>query len=134
MPDHKVGSTYSFPMLRAAYKADPQNDGDPHFLLYRGDEIVALCLKHRFNPEPNEVWVGDDAVTAEWGKKLAALKDTRTLPLYYSPGGRAFYIYKGHHLISDDTTDLRSWRNERGMCHFHELYFSSQLKSAAFEV
>lgn len=119
-------------MLRAAYKADPQNDGDPHFLLYRGDEIVALCLKHRFNPEPNEVWVGDDAVTAEWGKKLAALKDTRTLPLYYSPGGRAFYIYKGHHLISDDTTEPQELAKRKGHVPLSRVVFLQPVKERSF--
>jgi hypothetical protein len=132
MPDHKVGNSYSFPILQAAYKADPQNESDPQFLLYRGDEIVALCLKHRSNPEPHEVWVGDETVTAEWGTKLAALKDKRTIPLYYSPGGRAFYIYKGHHLIREDTTDPQELAKRKGPVPLSRVVFLQPVKERSF--
>jgi hypothetical protein len=105
MPQHKPGSSYSFSQLLAAFAADPQSETDPHFLLYHGDEILALCLRHKYHRETGEVWVGNDSVTAEWGRKLAALKDKKTLPLYYSPRGRTLYTFKGHHLITGDTDD-----------------------------
>ena len=105
MPNHKVGASYSFSQLVKAYNADPQGDDDAHYLLYRGDEILALCLRHKFNHDPREVWVGNNPVVAEWGRKLAALKDKKTLPLYHSQRGRNLYEYKGHQLIIGDTDD-----------------------------
>jgi hypothetical protein len=105
MPNHQIGSTFSFSMLVNAYHADPQTDADAHFLLFRGDEILALCLRHKYNPDPAEVWVGDDPVVAKWGERLAALKEEKTVPLYYSPRNRTLYTYKGHHLITGDTQE-----------------------------
>ena len=105
MLSHIPGANYSFSQLLNAYHADPQPEADPHFVLYHGDEILALCLRRKFHPELHEVWVGNDPVAAEWGKKLAALKDKKTLPLYYSQRGRALYEYKEHHLILGDTED-----------------------------
>jgi hypothetical protein len=104
MPNHRPGATYSFGDLARAYNADPQNEDDAHFLLFRGDEILALCLRHKYNPNPNEVWVGDADQVAKWGKKLADLKDKKTLPVYYSPRNRTLYEYRDHHLITGDTT------------------------------
>jgi hypothetical protein len=105
MPTHIPGASYSFAQLVKAYNADPQTDPDAHYLLYRGDEILALCLRHRYHHDPREVWVGNDPVVAEWGSKLAALKDKKTLPLYYSQRGRTLYEYKDHQLITGDTND-----------------------------
>ena len=105
MPNHKPGANYSFPQLVHAYNADPQGDADAHFLLWRGDEILALCLRFKFNPDPGEVWVGNDPAVAAWGRKLAALKDKQTVPLYYSLRGRTLYEFKGQQLITGDTED-----------------------------
>ena len=91
MPNHISGSSYSFNQLLAAFTADSQADDDAHFLLYRGEEILALCLRFKYNPVPHEVWVGDDPVLAEWGRKLADLKGKKTVPVYYSQRGRRLY-------------------------------------------
>src|SRR5687768_15463719 len=107
VPNHKIGTTYSFAQLSAAYSADAQNDADAHFLLYRGDEVLALCLRHKYHPEPGEVWVGDKAAVAAWGKTVAGLKDQRTIPVYYSPRGAKFYQFKGDYLITGDTDDAQ---------------------------
>jgi hypothetical protein len=103
MPNHTPGSSYSFSQLMTAYHADPQADDDAHFLLYRGQEILALCLRYKYNHNPNEVWVGDAPPVAEWGRRLADLKDKKTLPVYYSQRGHTLYEYKDHHLITGDT-------------------------------
>ena len=95
MANPKLGSSYSFSQLIHAYGADPQADGDAHFLLYKGDEILALCLRHKFNPKAGEVWVGDDPAVAAWGKKLASLKGEKALPVYLSDRGRTLYTFKG---------------------------------------
>lgn len=105
MPNHRIGANYSFSQLLHAYNADPQGDTDAHFLLFRGDDVLALCLRHRFNPDPDEVWVGDDSQVAEWGKKLAALKDKQMLPVYYCPRSRTLYEYKGQYLVTGDTEE-----------------------------
>jgi hypothetical protein len=103
MPTHRPGANYSFSQILGAYHADPQPEAEPHLLLYRGDEILALCLRQKAHPEPHEVWVGIDPVVAQWGRKLAALKGSKTLPLYYSPRSRTLYEYRDHHLILGDT-------------------------------
>jgi len=123
MPDHKIGSTHSFGHLVTAYKADPQSDGDAHFLLYRGEEILALCLRHKFNPEPNEVWVGDDKSVAAWGERLAALKGQQTLPLYYSPRQRTLYEFRGQQLITGDTVVLEDLKARKGPVPLSRVVF-----------
>ena len=123
MPSHKPGDSFPFSQLLAAYHADPQKETDPHFLLFRGDEILALCLRHKFNPDPNEVWVGNDSVVAEWGKKLAALKGKKTLPVYYSQRGRTFYEYKDHHLIDGDTEDPQDLAKRKGPVPLSRIVF-----------
>ena len=105
MPTHRPGASYSFSQLIGAYHADPQKEIDPHCLLCRGDEILALCLRRKFHPQPLEVWIAAEPAAAEWGKKLAALKDSKTLPLYYSQRGHTLYEYKDHHMILGDTDD-----------------------------
>jgi len=105
VPNHKIGTSYSLPQLSAAYNADPQKEADAPFLLYRGDEVLALCLRHKHHPEPGEVWVGDKAEVAAWGKTVAGLKGQRTIPVYHSPGGAKFYQFKGDYLITGDTDD-----------------------------
>lgn len=113
MPNPPMGANYSFAQLLKAYNADPQSEGDAPFLLHRGDEIRALCLRHRFNHTTSEVWVGNDPVVAEWGRKVAALKDQKTLPLYYSPRNRTLYQYQGQQLISGDTEDPQELAKRR---------------------
>lgn len=103
MPNHKPGASYSFGDLLRAYHADPQADDDAHFLLFRGDEMLALCLRSKYHPKPNEVWVGGAEPVALWGKRLAELKDKKTVPVYYSQRGHTLYEYKDHHLITGDT-------------------------------
>ena len=127
MPNHILGRDYDFAHLLAAYHADPQGESDAHYLLYKGDEILALCLRHKFNPEPGEVWVGDDPTVAEWGRKLAALKDKKTLPVYYSPRGRKLYTYKGHHLITGDTEDPQELAQRKGPVPLSRIVFIKQL-------
>lgn len=114
MPDHKLGSNHTFSDLMKAYKADPQADDDAHFLLYRGEELLALCLRYKFNPKPGEVWVGDATKVARRGESLAALKDKKALPLYYSPRNRNLYEFKGQQLIIDDTTDPKELAQRKG--------------------
>jgi hypothetical protein len=129
MPNHKVGTTWSFSTLLNAYHADPQNDNDAHFLLYKGDEILALCLRHKFNPKPGEVWVGNEPVLAEWGKRLASLKDKKTLPLYYSPRNRKFYTFMGHYLITGDTEDPHEIVKRNGPVPFSRIVFLEQIQN-----
>jgi hypothetical protein len=128
MPDHKIGSSYSLSTLLNAYHADAQTDADALFLLYRGDEILALCLRQKFNPEPHEVWVGDDPVVAEWGKKLASLKGQKTIPVYYSHRGRSFYTFMGHHLITGDTDDPLELAKRKGPVALSRVVFISQVQ------
>jgi hypothetical protein len=123
MPNHSTGSSFSFNQLLTAYHADPQGENDPHYLIYRGDEILALCLRHKFNPNPLEVWVGNDPVVAEWGRKLAALKNKKTLPVYYCPRGRTLYEYKDHHLILDDTEAPEALAERKGPVPLSRVVF-----------
>jgi len=123
MPNHIPGHNYAFSNLIAAYHADPQSDSDAHYLLYKGEEILALCLRYKFNPKPFEVWVGDDPAIAEWGKRLAALKDHKTLPLYYSERSRTLYTYKGDYLITDDTDDPKELAKRKGSVPLSRIVF-----------
>ena len=123
MPNHKIGANYSLAQLLKAYNADPQSDTDAHYLLYRGEEILALCLRYKYNHEPTEVWVGNEPVVAEWGRKLAALKDKKTLPLYYSQRNRTLYEYKDHHLIAGDTEDPQELAKRRSPVPLSRIVF-----------
>jgi hypothetical protein len=132
MPNHQIGHNYKFSDLLAAYKADPQGKNDAHFLLYRGDEILALCLRYKYNHDPKEVWVGDDRVVAEWGRKLAALKGKKTLPVYYSPRGRTLYEFKGHHFIAGDTEVAAELSERTGPVPLSRIVFIMPLDSPEF--
>ncbi len=132
MPNHKSGTSYSFSQLVKAYNADPQSDTDAHYLLYRDDEILALCLRHKYNHDPGEVWVGDAPVVAEWGKKLAALKDKKTLPLYYSQRGRTLYEYRDHQLIAGDTDDPQELAKRKSPVPLSRIVFLKPVAHAAF--
>jgi hypothetical protein len=123
MPDHKLGSSYSFQQLVKAYNADPPGDDDAHYLLHHGDEILALCLRYKFNPKPGEVWVGDSKAVTEWGARLAMLKEKKTVPVYYSPRSRTLYEFKGHYAISDDTTDPKELAKRRGPVPLSRIIF-----------
>jgi hypothetical protein len=109
MRDLIIGKNYSFAQIRAAYHADLPTGGedDQFFVLHCGEEIVALCLRHKFNPEPGEVWIGDAPAVAQWGERLAQCKGQKTIPLYYSPRNRSFYQFLGHHFISGDTVEAK---------------------------
>jgi hypothetical protein len=131
MPNHKVGSSHGFAQLLAAYNADPQAESAPHYLLYKGDEILALCLRYKYNPEPGEVWIGNDPVTAEWGKKLAALKDKKVLPLYYAPRSRTFYEFKGYFLITGDTDDAKELMKRKGPVPISRVVFIHPMQTGA---
>lgn len=123
MTNHKVGASYSFSQLLHAYHADPQSETDAHFLLNKAEEILTLCLRHKFNHTPDEVWVGNDPALAEWGRKLAALKDKQTLPLYYSQRGRTLYEYKDHQLITGDTEDPRELAKRKSPVPLSRIVF-----------
>ena len=97
-----------------AYEADQQSDQDAPFLLYKGEKILALCLRAKFNPKATEVWVGNTEEVSKWGERLAQLKGASTVPVYYSPKGRTFYEYRGHHLISGDTTEPADLAKAKG--------------------
>ncbi len=131
MLDQKLGANYSFSDLLRAYKADAQGDNDAHYLLYRGDDILALCLRHKFNPKPNKVWIGDEPIVAEWGRKLAALKGKKTLPLYYSQRGRTLYEFKGHQLITGDTDDAVELEKRNGPVALSRIVFIMPLENPA---
>ena len=132
MPNHKVGASYSFAQLVKAYNADPQGDDDAHYLLYRGEEILALCLRHKFNHDPREVWVGNVPVVAEWGLKLAALKDKKTVPLYYSPRGRTLYEYRDQQLITGDTEDPGELAKRKSPVPLSRIVFLEPVARVAF--
>ena len=123
MPDHKIGSNHSFGHLMTAYHADPQRDEDAHFLLYRGDEILALCLSYKYNPKPDEVWVGDAEAVARWGERLAALQGKKTVPIYYSPRNRTLFEFKGYHLITGDTVKPDDLKERRGPVPLSRIVF-----------
>lgn len=133
MPNHISGSSHSFNQLLAAFTADSQADDDAHFLLYRGEEILALCLRFKFNPVPHEVWVGDDPVLAEWGRKLADLKGKKTVPVYYSQRGRRLYEYKDHHLITGDTDDAHELAQRRGPVPLSRVVFIKPVERPVFQ-
>jgi len=123
MPNHKLGGTYQFSHLASAFHADPQGDNDVHYLLHRGDDILALCLKHKFNPKDGEVWIGDEAIAAQWGERLAALKGHQTLPLYRSERGRTLFTYKGEYLIAGDTVDPSEIAKRKGPVSLSRIVF-----------
>ncbi len=129
MPNHQLGANFTFPQLLHAYNADPQEEDDAHYLLFRGDEILALCLRYHFNPEPGEVWVGDQAGkgdrpgVAEWGRRLAELKDKKTLPVYYSPRNRTLYEFKGEYLITGDTVEKDELAKRHGPVPLSRIVF-----------
>lgn len=123
MTNHTIGSNHSFGHLLSAYNADSQSDGDAHFLLYRGEEILALCLRHKFNRVPEEVWVGDAKAVALWGERLAGLKGQKTVPVYYSPRSRTLYEFRGHHLITGDTTDPKELAERKGPVPLSRIVF-----------
>jgi hypothetical protein len=123
VPNHQLGSNHTFGNLLKAYGADPQGENDAHFLLYRGDEILALCLRYKFNPTPGEVWVGDASEVKRWGERLAALKGKKTVPLYYSPRGRTLYEFKGQHLITGDSTEPNEVQTRKGPVPLSRIVF-----------
>jgi hypothetical protein len=127
MPNHIIGRDYDFSQLVAAYHADAQAETDAHYLLWQGEDILALCLRHKFNPEPGEVWVGDDQNVAEWGQKLAALKDKKTLPVYYARRGRKLYTFQGQHLITGDTDDPQELAKRGAPVPLSRIVFIKQL-------
>ena len=129
MPAHKIGSTYKFSHLAHAFGADPQADADAHYLLYRGDEILALCLRYKFNPKLDEVWVGNDKAISDWGEKLASLKGKKGLPLYYCEKGRTLYTYKGDCVITGDTTDPNELAKRKGPVPLSRIVFLSLLEA-----
>jgi len=105
MPDYAIGTTHTLPNLAKAYKADPQGSADGSFLLHRGEEILALCLRQKLNPRPGEVWIGAEPAAVQWGERLAGLKGKRAVPVYFLPRGRTLYEFRGDHLITGDTTE-----------------------------
>lgn len=123
MPNHKPGANYLFEQLVKAYNADPPADPDACFLLSRGEEILALCLRHKYHHDPGEVWVGNDPAMAEWGRQLAALKDQKTLPLYYSPRNRTLYEFRDQHLITGDTEDPQELAKRKGPAPLSRVVF-----------
>ena len=127
MPNHTIGSNHSFGHLMAAYNADLQGAGDAHFLLYRGEEILALCLRYKFNPTPEEVWVGDAEAVAPWGGRLAALKGKKTVPVYYSPRSRTLYEFKGYHEVTRDSTTLSDLKERKGPVPLSRIVFLKKL-------
>jgi hypothetical protein len=129
MPNLKPGSNYTFTHLVRAYTADPQNEEDAHFLLYRGDEILALCLRYKFNPKASEVWVGDAPAIAEWGARLASLKDKKGLPMFYSGKGRKLYTYKGDCWITGDTDDPNEVAKRKGPVPLSRIVFLKMIET-----
>ena len=87
------------------------------------DDILALCLRQKFNPERGEVWVGDTPKVAEWGRKLAELKDKKTIPVYFSPRNRTFFEFRGHHLVTGDTDDAAELAKRKGPVPLSRIVF-----------
>lgn len=123
MTNHKVGSSYSFGQLASSYKADPQRETDAHYLLYKGDEILALVLRHKYNPEPLEVWIGNETEVAAWGKKLAELKGKKPVPVYLSPPSRKFYEFKGYRFVTGDTDKPEDLAKRKGPVPLSRVVF-----------
>ena len=132
MPEHKIGSNYSLAQITGAFHADPPADaGDLNSILHRGEEVVALCLRHKYNPEPHEVWVGADPAAAPWGERLAQCKGKKTVPLFYAPRGRSFYEFKGQHLVTGDTTDPKELAARRAPGPLSRIVFLEATAPAA---
>ncbi len=127
MPNHALGSNHTFGNLLKAYEADQQGEKDAHFLLYRGEEILALCLSYKFNPTPEEVWVGDAEAVAPWGGRLAALKGQKTVPVYYSPRNRNLYEFKGYHEVTRDSTAPNDLKERKGPVPLSRIVFLKKL-------
>jgi len=124
MQDLQVGSNYSLAQIMKAYHADPPTGEDePFYILHRGEEIVALCLRHKFHPEPGEVWLAGDPAAALWGERLAQCQAKQTVPLYFCPGGRRFYEFKGRHLITGETTDPKDLATRKAHAPLSRVVF-----------
>jgi hypothetical protein len=132
MPIHKPGANYSLPQLLKAYNAEARGGADDQFLLCQGADIVALCLRHKFHHDPGEVWVGTDPALAEWGRKLATLKDKKTLPLYYSGRGRTLYEYKDQQVITGDTEDPQELMKRKGHVPLSRIVFLKPVQHRSY--
>jgi len=131
MPNLIPGHTYALTHLVAAYRADPPAEGGEDFLLHKANDIFALCLRHKFQPKFGEVWVGNDPAVAEWGRRLAALKDNKTLPLYYAERGRTLYTYKGDYLIAGDTDEPGELANRKSAVPLSRIVFLRAIQERA---
>jgi hypothetical protein len=133
MSDLILGKSYSFAQIMSAYRADPPTGGagDQFFVLHRGDEIVALCLRYKFNPKPGEAWVGTVPAVAIWGERLAQCKDKQTVPLYYCPRHRSFYEFLGPHLVTGDTVDPQELAARKGAGPLSRVVFLSKVSLPA---
>ena len=129
MPDLTVGKSYSFAQIVAAYHADPPTAGedDQFFILHRGEEIVALCLRHKLHPEPGEVWIEPAPAIASWGERLAQCKGSKTVPLYYRPRNRAFFEFKGHHSVTGDTVEPAELATRKAPAPLSRIVFLKKL-------
>ncbi len=100
----------SFFRLKSDYNADdPDPEFGPWFVLHCGDDIVAVLIKEKFNrafPLNGEIWIGNHEHVADWGDKLAALRNTdTTLPLYFRANNSSGYVPKGRYRVIGDTQD-----------------------------
>ncbi len=131
MVNHKPGTNYSFAQLLHAYNAEPQTETDAPLVLAKGDDILALCLRAKHSPKPGEVLIPADPGIAEWGAKLAALKDQKSVPIYIRPRGRTLYECKGPHIITGDTDDPQELAKAKSPVPLSRIIYVTAVESGS---
>lgn len=104
---HEIGRSFYLFEIAKYYQADKSKIPDyPHFLLHRGDDIVALTLRRAhtqfISADFAQTWLTSGGQLAKWCDRLVALKGTKnTLPLYFKPADEEAYIFYGQFKVYD---------------------------------
>jgi hypothetical protein len=108
------GKDYSYGEVAGFFKPKPTA---VHFVLVRGQQIVALRLRHDYNPNitrnPAEIWVGAKGQVERWGGVLAA--DTKRVPVFVKPEGTTRYTYHGEYQVLDRKASAAELTIARGL-------------------
>jgi hypothetical protein len=87
------------------------DDEPPRFMIRRGEQILALCMRADSNPGvdryPVEVWIEEGSLLEVWGDRLAM--DTGALRLYVASAQGAGFRDRGVYQVigsSDNPLDL----------------------------
>lgn len=114
------GDHFSRKQILGFYQHDPS---DLYWVVFRGRQILAMCLRSDFNPHlqrvPAEVWIGDDSPTKEWGDILA--NDTARVPIYMKQTGENEFVYLGEFDVLNRTaTDAELNAARETILHQHQ--------------